>query len=486
MLLGCGRAAAQPAARAVLRGRVLHANDSVVCLAWSRNLLDLTPVYKQVRLSPQGEFQFVLDSLPRPLAAQWGLGRPDRVRRYTDVWLTPGDTLKLTVDARRFNKNLHFAGPGAAVNDYRAAQRRARTADFYEAPEGRPEPHDPARMRALADHFRQRAEAVLRAADRAHPLPPALRSQEAAAIRYEWGRALLAFPYDYEYQKPGQGPAVRQLPDAYYSFLAEVPVNQDSLLAYRAYQLFANHFSTYLLRERRQRLPFTAYVPQQFPWAYDTVRQVEPASLTRDYQQAQLLHDLMRAGNERDLARPLADFRAHCTNPELLRALAWKQDRMATMRAGQPVPNFTLTDLNGQPVQLSDYRGKLVYVDFWASWCKPCRAETPALRTLQTQFAPRAGQVVFLSLSIDGNAAAWRRAVAADHLTDAPNQRQVLGQLDDPAVRRLWGQRGIPIYWLIGPDGLILDANAPRPSNPAARAALETALQASPAKKPLP
>jgi thiol-disulfide isomerase/thioredoxin len=492
-LLGClllaitsSGAAAQPTASAVLRGRVLHPRDSVVFLARPRSLLDQATVFATARLDATGAFTFVLDSLPRPVTAQWGLGAPARARRATNLWLEPGDTLTLEADAARPRRSLRFAGRGAAANYYRAAQQRARVDNFYDAPEGRPEPKNPARMRTMADRYRRRAEAVLAEANRAHPLPPAFRRQEAAAIRYAWGEVLLGLHMDYEYRAWGVGPVVRKLPESYYSFLAELPLPQDSLLAQRAYRGFAVSYVRYLLRERRQRLAFAAFVPRQFPWAYDTVRQVLPAGPTRTYLQAQMLDGLLQAGRESDLASLLTDFQTQGAAPELRRALARRQAQLAGAGAGQLVPDFTLTNLAGQSVHLADFRGKLVYLDLWASWCMPCRAEAPALRALQAQFAAQAERLVFVSLSIDSNAAAWRRAVAADHLAEASNQTQVLGQLAEPALDRVWRERGVPQYWLLGPDGRIRDGNAPRPSNPAAATALETALRASAAKAPKP
>ncbi|MBF9220167.1 TlpA family protein disulfide reductase [Hymenobacter ruricola] len=479
LAMASGGAAAQPTAPAILRGRVLHPKDSVVFLARPRSLLDPTPVMATARLNAAGRFTVELDSLRRPLAAQWGLGRPARARRVIPLWLAPGDTLTLEIDAKRPQRSLRFAGRGAAANYYRTAQQRARVENFYDAPEGRPEPKSPARMRARADRYRQRAEAVLAEADRAHPLPPTFRRQEAAAIRYAWGQALLGLHMDYEYRAWGQGPVVRKLPESYYSFLAELPWPQDSLLAHGAYRGFAVGYVRYLLRERRQRLSFSAFVPRQFPWAYDTVRRVLPAGPTRTYLLAQTLDDLLQAGYESDLAPLLAHFQTLGPDQELRAALARRQAQLAFTRAGQPVPNFTLTNLAGQPVRLADFQGQLVYLDLWASWCQPCRAEAPALRALQARFAAQAGQLVFVSLSIDASAAAWRRAVAADHLTDAPNQVQALGQMADPALRRLWEERGVPQYWLLGPDGRILDGNAPRPSDPAAATTLETALRAA-------
>ena len=472
LTLWSSRASSQPLGRAVLRGRVLHPTDTVVFVARPRSLLDPTPVFSWAKLNKSGGFSLVLDSLPRPVEASWGYGR-----HFANLWLEPGDTLTLTVDARHFKRTLAFAGRPAAANYYRLAQQQAHTSNFFDAPESRFQPNRPARMRTRADHYRQRAEAVLRAADQQHPLPPAFRRHEQAAIGYDWGHALLTFPYDYEYRKPGQGTAWRRLPAAYYAFLRELPLPQDSLLPYRLYRAFASSYAAYLVYEKRRRTPFSVFVPRQFPLIYDTVRQVVPASITHDYLLAQTLADMLLFGNQNDVASYQADFQTRCHNPELRTALARCFARLADIRAGQPAPDFALTDLRGRPVRLADFRGQLVYLDVWASWCKPCRAEAPALRALQAQFAAQADQVVFVSLSIDTNTAAWHRAVAADHLAAAPNQVQVRG--DTAALQKLFGLRGVPQYWLLSPDGRILDANAPRPSNPAAAAAIRAALPAA-------
>lgn len=64
---------------------------------------------------------------------------------------------------------------------------------------------------------------------------------------------------------------------------------------------------------------------------------------------------------------------------------------------GQKAPNFTLVDLKGRKVSLSSFRGHPVIVDFWATWCPPCRAEIPSLEKLQTQYAKQGLQVIGVS-----------------------------------------------------------------------------------------
>jgi cytochrome c biogenesis protein CcmG, thiol:disulfide interchange protein DsbE len=76
--------------------------------------------------------------------------------------------------------------------------------------------------------------------------------------------------------------------------------------------------------------------------------------------------------------------------------------------AGKTAEDFNL-ELNGKPTRLSDFRGKVVVLNFWASWCKPCVEETPGLIQLQQRIAPRNG--VILGVSIDEDAAAYNKFV---------------------------------------------------------------------------
>ena len=76
---------------------------------------------------------------------------------------------------------------------------------------------------------------------------------------------------------------------------------------------------------------------------------------------------------------------------------------------GMDAPNFELVDADGKMVKLSDYRGKVVFLDFWATWCRPCLRQVPAHQKLQDQF--KKDNVVFLYVSTDKNADNWRNYV---------------------------------------------------------------------------
>ena len=75
--------------------------------------------------------------------------------------------------------------------------------------------------------------------------------------------------------------------------------------------------------------------------------------------------------------------------------------------AGQdrrPAPDFTLKDLDGHDVRLTDFRGQVVMVNFWATWCPPCRAEIPDFIELQSQLGPKGLQIIGISLDDEGAA----------------------------------------------------------------------------------
>lgn len=75
---------------------------------------------------------------------------------------------------------------------------------------------------------------------------------------------------------------------------------------------------------------------------------------------------------------------------------------------GRPAPAFNLQGLDGQPVALDSYKGKAVLVNYWATWCPPCQAETPWLTELQKQYGPRGLQVVGISMDDPGSEATVR------------------------------------------------------------------------------
>ena len=122
--------------------------------------------------------------------------------------------------------------------------------------------------------------------------------------------------------------------------------------------------------------------------------------------------------------------------------------------APQQSKDFTVNDTNGQPVTLSSFKGKYVLLDFWASWCGPCRAENPNLIKAYNAYKER--NFTILSVSMDESKQAWLDAVKKDGLTWT--QASDLKGMSGP-VAGLYKLGAIPANFLIDPAGKIVAAN---------------------------
>lgn len=143
------------------------------------------------------------------------------------------------------------------------------------------------------------------------------------------------------------------------------------------------------------------------------------------------------------------------------------------LETGQLAPEFALVQA-ADAVRLADLRGKVVYLDFWASWCGPCKQSFPWMAAMQARYAAQGLQVI--AVNLDADSADGRRFLAA---TPAP-----FPVIFDPQGRlpRQYAINGMPSSFLIGRDGRVRRQHAG--FNPAIRQQLEadihTALEASP------
>lgn len=134
---------------------------------------------------------------------------------------------------------------------------------------------------------------------------------------------------------------------------------------------------------------------------------------------------------------------------------AWRQYRQPSFIAGDPVPDFTATLLTGEQVRLSDLRGKYVLLQFWGSWCGPCRAENPQLVQLYQRYHDR-GLEMF-SVGIEQSASAWQQAIEEDKMTWRYHTMEA--QDFNGGLARQFNIHSIPTTFLLNPQGDIMGVN---------------------------
>ncbi len=151
----------------------------------------------------------------------------------------------------------------------------------------------------------------------------------------------------------------------------------------------------------------------------------------------------------------------------------YNQKKKANEMNGKPSPSFSFENHKGGITKLEDFKGKYVYIDVWATWCAPCRAEIPFLKKIEEEFKGK--NIEFVSISIDTKKdyEKWKKFVSDKELGGV----QLVADNDwNSDFVKAFGINGIPRFILVGPDGNVVYSDAPRPSSEGLSAKLEDLL----------
>jgi len=146
-------------------------------------------------------------------------------------------------------------------------------------------------------------------------------------------------------------------------------------------------------------------------------------------------------------------------SPKYAEKLKIIMDKWEMIGPGKDVPDFNFTNMEGQEVKLSDLKGKLVYIDIWATWCGPCIAEHPHWDMLKKEYADK--RVAFLTVSIDETMEPWEKMVKAKKMEGLQWFAENAWKSD---LTLHFMVNSIPRFILLDEQGKIIDPSADRPS----------------------
>ncbi|MEO6523225.1 MAG: TlpA disulfide reductase family protein [Mucilaginibacter sp.] len=157
---------------------------------------------------------------------------------------------------------------------------------------------------------------------------------------------------------------------------------------------------------------------------------------------------------EPDLIKYADEIRGKFNGNTAVERFVKKMDYAKPLSVGYKAPDFMLVDEVYKPVRVSDFKGKYLMIDFWASWCAPCRKENPNVVKMYAKFKDKGLNI--LGVSLDEKREDWQRAIAADRLT----WRQVseFKNFNGPIVR-MYHVEAIPSNFILDPEGNIVAKN---------------------------
>ncbi len=205
-----------------------------------------------------------------------------------------------------------------------------------------------------------------------------------------------------------------KLSAAYYQFLNEIPVVSVDALPNMYYTYFLDQFFSYQKDQPENESLSDFQLAEKY-------LQGNPLY----YYKAKLYSISCRRGKAKEVGPEIKAFIEECSSDTYNDVLRMVYNDAKGLLKGEFAPDFTLADVNGNPVALSDLRGKIVYLDFWATWCPPCVHSLRNSKQWKSKFKDK--DVAFVYVSLDKESQSWknfirRQGIDGIHvIADSPN-----------------------------------------------------------------
>lgn len=389
--------------------------------------------------------------------------------QMTSLYLEPADSLILNFNAGSLTETVAFSGKGAANNQFNKLFNEQFKNDFNTSmQEEKMKTLGPDEFEMLIFNNKKKHKGFFTNYLDKNLLSNDFKKYMENQIKYNYLDFLFSYPI-VNANKSTSILTVTPLPGLMVDVLDKKKVNDEEAMICESYRKFINYFVIYFgseLNGFNKFKDFTISAEKKYVIARDYLKG-EPflyylTSFLLEYGEKINPETVKRIYMEMEKEDKSGKY-AVIVKDKLGKWMKTKLPKNTEGKLDIASSEFTLMGLDGKEFSLADYRGKVIYVDFWASWCGPCREQFPYSKKLHDKLSDKQKkEVVFLYISIDNTEEIWKKAVKSFEL-------EGLHGLSpggwNSFVAKYYQINSIPKYLLIDQKGNVVDQNAKRPSD---------------------
>lgn len=377
--------------------------------------------------------------------------------QYANLYLSMDDRLEIETDYTDFDEKLIFQGVGSPANNYLAKESLI---GFNE------KAYDFKKIKAL--HIFETYIDSIANANRL--LFDQHRSEEMSKDFERYMTKVLTYRYinvrhifSMRRDKKTNAPLFKIVPVSYYDFLKNLNINDQEALDIPEYTLALNRYcyemnDKNIGRSKDTNVSLQEQNERAIMKSYD-FRKNQFQGNIRDF----LLSDyLKQVFSESELRNAFANslmnqYKKDCNNLVYVKQIESIYKKSLSVSQGKTAPEINLVDINGTPFSLSSMKGKVVYIDFWATWCKPCIDDLEHTRKLQEKFKNNPELLIIKICLNDSNKENWEKIVRKE----MPKGLNIYAdELNSTMLMKAYNINSFPKYVLIDKQGKIIQANA--------------------------
>ncbi|MBC5774610.1 TlpA family protein disulfide reductase [Pontibacter sp. KCTC 32443] len=367
------------------------------------------------------------------------------------VYLEPGYTLNLSFNGDKFLKTIKFEGKGANENNYLAQYTRRfdEVEDYQVLPD-----NIKLNEKGFTEFLDYRKKDQLKNLEKYSSKSPVSEKFKVFALsEIEYGYANDKVTYPALRQRVGETRNYVAPSAAFYTFLDQLDV-QKGLAISPAYISFLQNYTAHYTKAAGLAETDKLYYKKNYTIAAEKLQ-----GNARLLAQANILKQSIQKGHIGYSEEMLKDYKVSSKQPEVVAYLEKYLKENSKNALGSLAPDFKLKSIDGSEVALSDFKGKLVYLNFWQAGCGLCMIELPHLQALTKQLQNE--NIVFLNVGLDDDEEKWRKTVTTKQLLGT---HLYLKGMDAELVKR-YDLKEVPAYFLIDEEGRFLTVKARRPND---------------------